>query len=81
MVRVLDDNVTATLFPGRQVNLLQYHLGRRAECVSASSSEEELGPEPEWLPSVRGLAGLTPPRANNHQKVPEHCSTSLPEYI
>ena len=35
MVRVLDDNVTATLFPGRQVNLLQHHLGRSASvCVS-----------------------------------------------
>ena len=48
MVRVLDDNVTATLFPGRQVNLLQYHLGRSASVCQPAA------PRRNWVRSRSG---------------------------
>ena len=48
MVRVLDDNVTATLFSGRQVNLLQYHLGRSASVCQPAA------PRRNWVRSRSG---------------------------
>ena len=74
MFRVLDDNVTATLFPGRQVNLLQYHLGRSGSVCQPAA------PRRNWVRSRSGcrVSAAWPPWPRHEPTIIKRCQNIAP---
>ena len=74
MVRVLDDNVTATLFPGRQVNLLQHHLGRSGSVCQPAA------PRRNWVRSRSGcrVSAAWPPWPRHEPTIIKRCQNIAP---